>query len=111
MLDPKLREEIIKKIKELKQQQLSLRLMQDCIFNTFNVLLSLKTISCYVHEAYKDEWLKEMKRQNDIVHDWLAKAEPEKIVSEAENMAEAIYQAVKNKDNTLFSELFESMSK
>jgi len=101
-IDPKLKEDIITHIYNLKDNEYSLKQIQKSIYNCYDAILSLKTISIYQDQAFKDEWLEELERQNKKMEKWLRETEPRKFINDTEKMAEGIYNAVKNNDNSFF---------
>jgi hypothetical protein len=57
LFDKDTKEQILKVLKHMKSEESSLKEMQQKVLDDFGTILSLKTISVYVSEANKDEWL------------------------------------------------------
>ena len=108
IINPKTKEQIIKYIQDLKDEENRLKDIQKSVEDIFSATLSLKTISMYQKEADREEWINRLKKQNEQMNEWLKNTEPRTFVNKTELIAEGIYNAVKNSDNSLFDELFKN---
>ena len=89
-------------------RQLYLRGMRNCdikvaVKQIFNVDYSTKCLVYYKEKAFKEEWMEVLEEQNKLIDKWndTGKSEP----NVEENLAEAIYEAVKLSDTEKYDNL------
>lgn len=95
-LDKTKREELINFIRQLVNKELELKNIQGKIFIEFGVYFSLRSICYYVEKADRERRLKKYQEENELMKKWWC-AEP---VEEIENVAELLFDAVANGNDT-----------